>query len=163
MTRPKSLQVHVSFELAERVRSAAERRDISVSEWIRSLLQQACDEDDLNVGLSTWLKRLNHHSVFTMVGVDALLSGHVDHGLRGRAHEAYVRRCEQLCSATITVTGRVASRKMLPTPPRASWLFRADGLAWSRAVGEAERQPVRRHQSWPPRLQCPRWLPQSCC
>jgi predicted HicB family RNase H-like nuclease len=42
MTRPKSLQVHVSFELAERVRSAAERRDISVSEWIRSLLQQAC-------------------------------------------------------------------------------------------------------------------------
>ncbi|WP_155646006.1 ribbon-helix-helix protein, CopG family [Erythrobacter donghaensis] len=42
MTRPKSLQVHVSFELAERVRNAAERRDISVSEWIRSLLQQAC-------------------------------------------------------------------------------------------------------------------------
>ena len=28
MTRPKSLQVHVSFELAERVRNAAERRDI---------------------------------------------------------------------------------------------------------------------------------------
>ncbi|WP_066112130.1 ribbon-helix-helix protein, CopG family [Blastomonas sp. CCH2-E1] len=95
MTRPKSLQVHVSFELAERVRNAAERRDISVSEWIRSLLQQACDEDDLNVGLSTWLKRLNHHSVFTMVGVDALLSGHVDHDLRGRVHKAYARRCAE--------------------------------------------------------------------
>jgi len=96
MTRPKSLQVHVLFERAERARSAAERRDISVSEWIRSLLQQACDEDDLNVGLSTWMKRLNHHAVFTMVGVDALLSGHVDHDLRNRAHQAYVRRCEEL-------------------------------------------------------------------
>jgi LmbE family N-acetylglucosaminyl deacetylase len=105
MTRPKSLQVHVSFELAERVRNAAERRDISVSEWIRSLLQQACDEDDLNVGLSTWLKRLNHHSVFTMVGVDALLSGHVDHELRGRAHKAYVRRCEELGLAQSTDAG----------------------------------------------------------
>ena len=39
MTRPKSLQVHVSIELADRVRSAAERRDISVSEWIRSLFE----------------------------------------------------------------------------------------------------------------------------
>ena len=59
MTRPKSLQVHVSFELAERVRSAAERRDISMSEWIRSLLQQACDEDDLKIGLSAWMQRMH--------------------------------------------------------------------------------------------------------
>ena len=43
MTRPKSLQVHVTVELAERVRAAAKRRDISVSEWIRSLLSQACE------------------------------------------------------------------------------------------------------------------------
>jgi hypothetical protein len=96
MTRPKSLQVHVSIELAERVRSAAERRDISVSEWIRSLLQQACDEDDLKAGLSAWVNRLNRQSVFTMVGVDALLAGHADHDLRERAHQAYARKCKEL-------------------------------------------------------------------
>ena len=105
MTRPKSLQVHVSFELAERVRSAAERRDISVSEWIRSLLQQACDEDDLNVGLSAWMQRMHRQALFTVVGVDALLSGHVDHDLRGRAHKAYVRRCEELGLAQSTDAG----------------------------------------------------------
>ena len=47
MTRPKSLQVHVSLDLDERVRAAAKRRDISVSEWLRSLLSCACDDDDL--------------------------------------------------------------------------------------------------------------------
>jgi hypothetical protein len=95
MTRPKSLQVHVSFELAERVRSAAERRDISVSEWIRSLLQQACDEDDLKVGLSAWMQRMQRQALFTAVGVDALLSGHADHQLRDRARGAYARRCAE--------------------------------------------------------------------
>ena len=34
--------------------------------------------------------------VFTMVGVDALLAGHADHGLRERAHQAYARKCKEL-------------------------------------------------------------------
>ncbi|MFM7402823.1 MAG: hypothetical protein ACKO1N_01760 [Erythrobacter sp.] len=51
------------------------------------------------------MKRLNHHAVFTMVGVDALLSGHVDHDLRGRVHQAYVRRCEELGLAHSTDAG----------------------------------------------------------
>ena len=96
MTRPKSLQVHVTVELAERVRAAAKRRDISVSEWIRSLLSQACENDDLASKLETSLDRVSRQSVFTMVGVDALLAGHADHGLRERAHQAYARKCKEL-------------------------------------------------------------------
>lgn len=96
MTRPKSLQVHVTVELAERVRAAAKRHDISVSEWIRSLLSQACENDDLASKLETSVDRISRQSVFTMVGVDALLAGHADHSLRERAHQAYARKCKEL-------------------------------------------------------------------
>ena len=96
MTRPKSLQVHVTVELAERVRAAAKRRDISVSEWIRSLLSQACDDDDYVSRLEHSVERIARHSVFLMVGIDALLAGHPDHALRERAHQAYARKCREL-------------------------------------------------------------------
>ena len=32
----------------------------------------------------------------TFEGVDALLAGHADHGLRERAHQAYARKCKEL-------------------------------------------------------------------
>jgi hypothetical protein len=35
-----------------------------------------------------------------MVGVDALLAGHPDHALRGRAHQAYARKCKELGLST---------------------------------------------------------------
>ena len=73
MSRPISLQVHVSNDLAVRVRAAARRREISVSEWIRSLLSQACDDDDYVSRLEHSVNRIARHSVFLMVGVDALL------------------------------------------------------------------------------------------
>ncbi len=96
MTRPKSLQVHVSDDLALRVRGAAKRRDISVSEWIRSLLSRACDDDDLVSTLEQSIERISRRSVFLMVGIDALLAGHPDHALRERAHKAYARKCKEL-------------------------------------------------------------------
>ena len=96
MTRPRSLQVHVSLDLDERVRAAAKRRDISVSEWLRSLLSRACDDDDFACKFETSMERVSRQSVFVMVGVDALLAGHPDHALRERAHQAYVRKCKEL-------------------------------------------------------------------
>jgi hypothetical protein len=42
----------------------------------------------------------------------------------------------------------VASPKMLPTGPWARLPFLADGVPCSRAVGEAEWHPVRRHLFW---------------
>ena len=96
MTRPKSLQIHVSDDFAARVRAAALRRDLSLSEWIRSLLMRACDDDDLVSRVDTKVERMARQSVFIMVGVDALLAGHPDNRLRGRAHEAYMRKCKEL-------------------------------------------------------------------
>lgn len=96
MTRSISLQVHVSEDLAARVRAAAKHRDISISEWMRSLLTNACDDDDLASQLRAPVDRLSRQSLFLMVGVDALLAGHADHALRERAHQAYARKCREL-------------------------------------------------------------------
>ena len=96
MSRPIALLGLVSNDLAVRVRAAARRRDISVSEWIRSLLSQACDDDDYVSRIERSVERIARHSVFMMVGVDALLAGHPDHALRERAHQAYARKCREL-------------------------------------------------------------------
>ena len=96
MSRPISLQVHVSNDLAVRVRDAARRREISVSEWIRSLLSRACEDDDYVSRLEHSVDRISRQSVFVMVGIDALLAGHPDHALRERAHQAYTRKCREL-------------------------------------------------------------------
>lgn len=64
MTRPKSLQMHVSDDLAARMRAAALRRDLSLSEWIRSLLMRACDDDDLVSRLDTKVERMARQSLF---------------------------------------------------------------------------------------------------
>lgn len=96
MTRPKSLQVHVSNDLAARVQAAARHNNLSVSEWIRSLLMRACNDDDLVSQVGTKVERIARQSVFIMVGVDALLAGHSDNRLRGRAHQAYTRKCKEL-------------------------------------------------------------------
>ena len=96
MSRPISLQVHVSNDLAARVRAAAQQREISISEWIRSQLSKACEDDDYVSRLEHSVERIARRSVFVMVGVDALLAGHADHGLRERAHQAYARKCREL-------------------------------------------------------------------
>lgn len=96
MTRPKSLQVHVSDDLAARVRTAALDRDLSVSEWIRALLMRACDDDDLVSRVDAKVERMARQTVFIMVGVDALLAGHSDNRLRERVHQAYARKCKDL-------------------------------------------------------------------
>jgi len=97
MKRPKSLKVHVCGDLAARVRAAALRRDLSLSlsEWIRSLLMRACDGDDLVSRVDTKVERMARHSVFIMVGVDALLAWHPDNRMRERAHQAYARKCNE--------------------------------------------------------------------
>lgn len=96
MSRPISLQVHVSNDLAARVRAAAARRDISTSEWIRALVARACDEDDLTLRLEVAVERIARQSLFLTVGIDALLAGHADPALRERAHQAYARKCREL-------------------------------------------------------------------
>jgi hypothetical protein len=94
MTRPISLQVYVSEELAARVRTTAAANGMAVSEWLRGTVFRACESDIAAPGNAADLARLNRQSLFAMVGVDALLAGHPDEGLRARTHKAFARQCK---------------------------------------------------------------------
>jgi hypothetical protein len=124
MKRPKSLKVHVCDDLAARVRAAALRRDLSLSlsEWIRSLLMRACDGDDLVSRVDTKVERMARHSVFIMVGVDALLAGHPDNRLRERAHQAYARKCNEQGLVAATGEGGLPMKRNLVNFTRGSQL-----------------------------------------
>ncbi len=105
MARPLSLQVYVSRELAASVRAAASRNDLSVSEWVRTLVASACDQSETAGQQGKVLDRIHRQSVFIMVGLDALLAGHPDHGLRDRAHQAFGRKCKKLGITSSTAEG----------------------------------------------------------
>jgi hypothetical protein len=96
MTRSITLQFHVSHELAERVRAAARARQMTVSEWLRLLLDHTTSDNNPDVVRARLLDRMARQSVFFMVGLDALLASHSDHALRERAHKAYARKCKEL-------------------------------------------------------------------
>lgn len=95
MSRSLSLQVYVSLELGERARAAASARGLSVSEWVRLLVVSACEPDGQAAADMRQSRRFARQSLFAMIGIDALLAGHPDHALRGRAHEAFSRKCQE--------------------------------------------------------------------
>jgi hypothetical protein len=96
MPRPISLQVSVSPELAEQVRSAAAADGLAVSEWLRSQLTKALSGGSSGAGDPGLLGKLYRQSLFAFVGLDALLAGHPDHTLRERAHAAWKARCKEV-------------------------------------------------------------------
>lgn len=107
MSRPNSLQVYVSAELAARVRTAAAANGLAVSEWLRTVVLRACD-GELSVARDRdLLAKLYRQSLFGFVGLDALLSGHPDHSLRERVHSAWLARCRETGMAAIGDEGGV--------------------------------------------------------
>ena len=106
MTRPVCLQIYVSHELSARIREVAGARNLSMSEWARSLLNAACDDDDSGSRIGGSIERIARQGVFAMVGIDALLAGHSDPHLRERAHQAYARKCRELGFAHLPEKGR---------------------------------------------------------
>ena len=101
MSRPISLQVYVSADLAARARAAASANGLAVSEWLRSVVVRACDNDLSVASDRSVLVKLYRQSLFAMVGVDSLLAGHSDHQLRERVHTAFAARCS---AAGVAVT-----------------------------------------------------------
>lgn len=108
MTRPVCLQIYVSRELGERIRCVARASELDVSTWARSLLAAACDDGGLALRHTVPIERIDRHSVFAVVGVDALLAGHADPGLRTRAHKAFSRKCRELGLVSSTDEGGAA-------------------------------------------------------
>ena len=105
MSRPRSLQVYVTPELAERVRKAAEANGLAVSEWLRVLIRRGCDNEPSVATEQSLIARLYRQSLFAFVGLDALLSGHPDHTLRERAHTAWKARCKEAGMAATPTKG----------------------------------------------------------
>ena len=105
MPRPISLQVYVSPELAEQVRSAAEADGLAVSEWLRSQLKKVLASGPIGASDQALLGKLYRQSLFAFVGLDALLSGHPDHTLRERAHSAWKARCKEAGMAATPTKG----------------------------------------------------------
>lgn len=101
MTRPVCFQIYISHELDTRIREAAAAKNLSMSEWARSLLNAACDDNGTATQIGGPIERIARQSVFAMVGIDALLAGHSDPHLRERAHQAYARKCRELGLATL--------------------------------------------------------------
>lgn len=96
MTRPVCLQIYISHELSARIREAARESDLSVSAWAMARLNAASEDEGGPSGSSVLIERIARQSVFTMIGIDALLAGHPDPHLRERAHQAYTRKCGEL-------------------------------------------------------------------
>jgi hypothetical protein len=93
MSRPISLQVYVSHELAAQVRAAADAADLAVSEWLRLQINKSLEAGASGHADQRLLDKLYRQSLFAFVSLDALLSGHPDHTLRERAHAAWKKRC----------------------------------------------------------------------
>lgn len=101
MSRPKSIHVYVSDELAARARAVASTSGLAVSEWLRMLIMRACDNDVSLANDRAILIKLYRQSLFAMVGIDGLLAGHSDHTLRERVHTVFADRCR---AASLTET-----------------------------------------------------------
>ena len=102
MSRSSILHIYVTRDLAAQVRAIAKARDMSASEWLRSLVVSACESDVVAGDNRVTLGRLHRQALFAMVGIDALLAGHPDPKLRERAHQAFTRKCREagIVSAT---------------------------------------------------------------
>ena len=75
MLPPKSVQAGVSEELAARARTAAFANGLELSEWLRSPIVRA-SENDLSVPSDqTVLLLVYRQMLFAMVGVEDLLGG----------------------------------------------------------------------------------------
>lgn len=105
MSRPKCLQTYVSDELAARARAAASSSGLAVSEWLRMLIVRACNSDLSVADDRSILIKLYRQSLFTMVGVDALLAGHSDNALRERVHTVFADRCRAAALAETSDEG----------------------------------------------------------
>lgn len=92
MTRRVPIQSWLPPEAAVEVRAHCTKCGMTLSEFIRTLVIEACasglGENRLERQLGLLLSDLN----FAAVALDALLSGHPDPGLRGRVHEAFNRK-----------------------------------------------------------------------
>lgn len=107
MNRLVPVQSWLPPEIAEQVRSHCRSSGIPVSEFVRTLVLEACAMGlDAN-RIERHLEWISSDLNFAAVALDALLAGHADPDLRERVHSAFARKEERRRTALGHVEGAV--------------------------------------------------------
>ena len=86
------IQTYLPRAIVAQLRERCAAARISMSEWIRSAVIDACRQSEIASDGDPKAERLARDLTFTTVALDALLAGHPDPDLRARTHEAYARK-----------------------------------------------------------------------
>jgi len=86
------IQTYLPRDIVAQLREACAAAHISMSEWIRSAVIDACRQSETDDRSDPMTERLTRDLTFATVALDALLAGHPDPDLRPRTHEAYARK-----------------------------------------------------------------------
>lgn len=92
MSQHIRLQTFLPYPIAEWVRRSAADHGESVSVFIRDLIVAAFQREMGIAPADDRIDRIERHSLFVSIALDALLSAQPDTSLRQRTHEAYARK-----------------------------------------------------------------------
>ena len=79
-------------DVADQVKSHCAKYGLPVSEFVRSLVIEACDNGLEANRSQQHLAWISSDLDFAAVALDALLAGHPDPNLRARVHDAFARK-----------------------------------------------------------------------
>ena len=92
MSQHIRLQTFLPYPIAEWVRNSAADHGESVSIFIRDLIVAAFQREMGIAPADDRIDRIERHSLFVSVALDALLTAQSDTSLRQRTHDAYARQ-----------------------------------------------------------------------
>ena len=107
MNRLVPVQSWLPQEIAEQVKTHCQNSCLPVSEFIRTLVLEACATGLAANRIELHLEWISSDLNFTAVALDALLAGHADPTLRERVHEAFTRKEERRRTTLQSVEGAV--------------------------------------------------------
>lgn len=95
MDRLVPVQSWLPQPFALQVKTHCTKHGLPVSEFIRTLVIEACNSGLERSPIERHLEAIASDQNFTAVALDALLAGHPDPQLRARVHEAFARKEER--------------------------------------------------------------------
>jgi hypothetical protein len=107
MNRLVPVQSWLPQEIAEQVKTHCQNHCMPVSEFIRTLVLEACATGLAANRIERHLEWISADLNFAAVALDALLAGHADPDLRARVHDAFARKEERRRSALEGAEGAV--------------------------------------------------------
>lgn len=107
MNRLVPVQSWLPQEIAEQVKLHCRNHSLPMSEFIRTLVLEACATGLAENRIERHLKWISSDLNYAAVALDALLAGHADPALRERVHDAFARKEERRRNSLQGVEGAV--------------------------------------------------------